>query len=171
MTYYSKYLKYKNKYLELKNMIGGVDLNETQVESLWNERKKADKVHTVTYKDLTTYFSEFCFVGPVEKEFGPKVVGLFIYLIKDPINRPQKGYSFTKKYAIKRITNQNIGEQIQNDAIEQCQFFNNSYKTTIDLPNIKKGTLYDWSIKADGWVYNTNPQLKYTFKPNNLSIL
>ena len=28
------YLKYKNKYLELKNMIGGVDLNETQVESL-----------------------------------------------------------------------------------------------------------------------------------------
>jgi hypothetical protein len=165
MTYHSKYLKYKNKYLELKNMIGGVNLNETQVESLWNERNKAGKVYNVTYTELSKFFSEFCFVGPTGNEFGPKVVGLFIYLIKDPKNKPEKGYSFTKKYAVKRLFEKNIGEQKSNDAIEQCQFFNNSYKTTLDLPNIKSGTLYDWSIRADGWVYNTNPQLKCSFTP------
>ena len=37
MTYYSKYLKYKNKYLELKNMIGGkpLVLDDAKVNQFW----------------------------------------------------------------------------------------------------------------------------------------
>ena len=61
--YLQKYLKYKNKYLELKNMIGGKEFTVKKLNKIWERRKKAGKVHPVTYENFTQYFSEYCWVS------------------------------------------------------------------------------------------------------------
>ena len=58
MTYYSKYLKYKNKYLELKNMIGGdFSGNEVELDNLWKERSVEKQVFDVTFDGFKDHYS------------------------------------------------------------------------------------------------------------------
>jgi hypothetical protein len=77
MSYFDKYLKYKNKYLALKNKVGGKGkkgLTYEYIQNLWVSGKyyKA-KVESDSLKKC---FNEYCWIG--EKETG---LGFFIYSI------------------------------------------------------------------------------------------
>jgi len=165
MTYYSKYLKYKNKYLELKNMIGGYFKgNEKELDNLWNKRNSVGKVFPITYQEFKTFYSHYCWIsGPA---YG---TGFFLYRLK-PGQQPVNGHvknTNDSKYALFHITENNIGESGTRTTAVPDEFFKNSYKTTIDLTNIPRGTAFDWLHDATTggvWVYNTNPIRTYSLK-------
>lgn len=166
MTYYLKYLKYKRKYLELKNMIGGREIDDYKVQQLYNIRKGVGKVHKVTYPELVKLnLKSYCWIGPPEKKdrdykYGN---GFFIYEIsKQAINVNLPGFIKLGTYAIKMITKENIGDITDFDINKLPQkFFENAFKTTIELPEIPKGTAYDWSHDENAWIYNNGKKTTY----------
>ena len=153
MTYYLKYLKYKSKYLELKNMIGG-DYRGTEevLDVLWEARKKVGKVFEVTREELKSNYSHYCWISG----YG---LGFFLYLLKDQL--PLKGHNKVGKHAVWNMTLNNIGPRNKVDSISDSSLSFHYYKTTIDLSTtdgkkLDKGTHFDWSDKDDGWFYKKN---------------
>jgi hypothetical protein len=164
MTYYLKYLKYKRKYLELKKLIGGRALDSNRISQLWHQRERNRKVYPVTYPELKKLnLKEYCWVGPPEEndsdyKYGK---GFFIYKMT-AINTRLDGFIKLGTYAIKMITNANIGDKTQFDTTKlPPKFFETAFKTTIELPDIPKGTLYDWSHEHNLWVYANNSSVSY----------
>ena len=164
MTYYSKYLKYKNKYLELKNMIGSgtTPLTATKVSELWAERAgKPGKVYQVTYPALKQHFSRYCWISPGNDDFNYGV-GFFIYECKS--TSVLDGYNKYGNYAVKMITLDNIG-QLNPITVPVTEVL--SYKTTVDLKSVnsqilpKDKTEYDWSNTHNGWIYKTSDNKIY----------
>jgi hypothetical protein len=154
MTYYLKYLKYKNKYLELKNMIGGdFTGNEAELDRLWKDRLQNGKVFTVSYPLFENY-SNYCWIsGP---SFG---LGFFLYLSKHGFPRlpdnPGK-ISNIGKYTLWHISKRNIGLIEQFNHIERLL-----YGTTIKLTDtngtvLPIGTKFDWSHALNCYCYRTS---------------
>jgi hypothetical protein len=111
MTYYLKYLKYKNKYLELKKLIGGAKekLNLKKIQDLWNEMSGKKKVYKVLDDDKDI-FIEYCWIGSKLSDPYDKGYGFFIYSIKKPQTKNPKLDKFEKynDYAIKILTKDNL---------------------------------------------------------------
>ena len=150
--YTQKYLKYKNKYIKLKNMIGGdFRSNEEELKSLWNDRNTIGKVFDVTYSKFVNNYSHYCWIS------GPSYgLGFFLYLLKKD-KEPVDGHNKVDKYAVWNMTLNNIGPRNKVNPISDLSL---SYKTTIDLPTtyqniiLKKDvTKFDWSHTDDCWVY------------------
>ena len=164
MTYYLKYLKYKNKYLELKNMIAGKGpLDEVKLKKIWQKREAVKKVYEVTKDVLIPHYSQYCWVSQTTKEGkAPKANskyggGFFLYSLKDDA-KPFEGHVQHGKYAIWYITENDIGEVgIMNPPVPSS-FFENSFKTTFNLPYIGIGKDFDWHNEHDCWIYNTKPE-------------
>jgi hypothetical protein len=164
MTYYSKYLKYKNKYLELKNMIGG-DFNgqEQELDALWDARKSAAKVFEVTYCGFKHFYSQYCWIsGP---SFG---VGFFLYRFNTVSNTtlsPMNGHVKKGKYALWHLSGDNI-----NTPLQKCDPLCETllYKTTIPLPTnnngsqLPVGTSFDWSHVTNSWIYQNGQEMYKT---------
>jgi len=96
MSYYLKYLKYKNKYLELKKQIGGAQLTQDVVKNLFEKNIK--------YPSSNSNFVQYCFIGtPQSNKYGYNN-GFFIYELKE---KAKLNSSFIKigpaKYAIKGV--------------------------------------------------------------------
>jgi hypothetical protein len=154
MTYYLKYLKYKNKYLELKNMVGGdFTSNEAELDRLWLDRSINKKVFHVTYPLFKNY-SQYCWIS------GPRYgLGFFLYLsIQGSPQLPEnKGIvQNIGKYTLWHISTRNIG------LIER---FNHTerllYRTTIELKDkdgtkLPIGTDFDWSNDLNCYPYRTS---------------
>ena len=88
MSYRDKYLKYKNKYLELKKMTGGDgrELDFNKVNELWEkhmpEKPSDPEKNKVTYDELKDYFSQYCWIGPPSNGDGYDYgMGFFIYRV------------------------------------------------------------------------------------------
>ena len=170
MTYYSKYLKYKSKYLELKNMIGGraLELDNTIVPKIYSDIKRAK--YDVTYPELTKLnIVKYCWVGPPQNmgkyNYGG---GFFIYHFSGDNTNVVLPHEFKKMgpfHAIKMITDDSYIGNVTNftDILPQ-DFFNAGLKSTIriynkpklegDQPIIIVGTSYDWSHTYNGWIYD-----------------
>ncbi len=171
MTYYLKYLKYKNKYLELKNMIAGKGpLNEAKLAKIWGEREKVGKVYNVDFKDLMSHYSQYCWVSQPTKEAKLGKVrsnkyggGFFLYRLRKDA-KPFGNHVQHGNFAIWYLTEANLGKQKVLDVPVNSSFFNNSFKTTFDLPNIGVGRDFDWHHERNLFVYNTSPQWTYELK-------
>jgi len=171
MTYYLKYLKYKNKYLELKNMIAGKGpLDEHKLEVIWIQRQKAEKVYEVNYNKLMPHYSHYCWFSkptkpgkaakPSKSKYGD---GFFLYRLHDNGAKPFEGHVKIGKYAMWYITENDMDLKNQGtmDPPVDQEFFNNSFKTTFDFPNIGLDKDFDWHHERNCWICNTNPQRTY----------
>ena len=152
MTYYLKYLKYKNKYLELKNMVGGdFTGDDKKLNELWKARSITKKVFPVTYPKLQNAYSHYCWISGTE--YG---LGFFLYRLKKG-QKPVEGEGHVQNgnYALKHVTKNNIGQPELINA-KVCEGL--KYSTTIELTatngsKIPQGTSFDWSDCQDAWVY------------------
>ena len=97
--YTQKYLKYKNKYLELKNMIGGdFTGSEGDLDTLWNQRSQDGKVFIVNSSGgFGPFYSQYCYIS------GPSYgVGFFLYKLKNT-KKIYEGHVGNGKYATKKL--------------------------------------------------------------------
>jgi len=156
MTYYSKYLKYKNKYLELKNMIGG-KLTDDTVDKLWKSRP-TNKIHEVTYDSLKDNYSHYCWISG--KAYG---LGFFLYKIKDGATNQDKHERYGN-YAVWRIKLENIGDINPHSHSEKLSYNTTIILTATDGTKLDRGTNFDWSHKDDGWIYRTKDKKTYIAK-------
>ena len=155
MTYYSKYLKYKNKYLELKNMIGGdFTGDDNKLNGLWKARSIAKKVFPVTYDKLKDVYSHYCWISGTEYGYG-----FFLYRLKKD-QKPLPEHVQNGNYALFHVKLVNIGipEIINAKICEELK-----YSTTIKLEAKDKSILplstpFDWSNCQDAWVYKVIDQ-------------
>ena len=76
MSYFDKYSKYKNKYLELKNVVGGEDKKEFSwgyLNNLWENGNENDFVKypksSVSLSSFSKFFKEYCWIGPPRNSF------------------------------------------------------------------------------------------------------
>jgi hypothetical protein len=158
MTYYSKYLKYKNKYLELKNMIGGAfSGNEVELDKLWKARNDTGKVFEVTYCGFKPFYSQYCWISGTS--YG---VGFFLYRFNNATNTTSSvmtGHVKNGKYALWHLNESDI--MLPLDRCEKvCE--NLLYKTTISLPTtdselkvLPTDTSFDWSHVQNSWIYQS----------------
>jgi hypothetical protein len=133
MTYYSKYLKYKNKYLELKNMIGGNPI-ASKLGSLHQEYSR-DKI---ILKENTTFYNKFAsfkdcihnysWIGPpaVKQDDFDYGNGFFIFNFgfhsdickESKVKLPNleellaKTFELHNNYGMLKITKENIGDLV-----------------------------------------------------------
>ena len=166
MTYYSKYLKYKNKYLELKNMIGGkpLVLDDAKVNQFWVKKPKSKK-YTVTYESLKPYFSEYCWIGISQNvNENKKDLGFFLYTIKDDMLQKDLPTDFKKfdKFAVFTIYPTDHMQPaliIGKKDLPKGNVNNLTYKTNLDIPNIPmiKNDLYliiyNWDHNQNAWFF------------------
>ena len=150
MTYYSKYLKYKNKYLELKNMIGGnFRGNEADLNTLWSQRSQNGKVFDVTYPLFENY-SQYCWIsGPT---YG---LGFFLYLSKQGSSKlPDKTGIIENigKYTLWHISTTNIGP-IERFDHKEVLFYKTTIKLTADGTELPIDTDFDWSNDFNCYCY------------------
>jgi hypothetical protein len=168
MSYFDKYLKYKNKYLELKNMVSGGSeklFGIAKIILLWIQHKNKPIPLPVTFPELVPYFSHYCWVGPPFKndnyDYG---YGFFIYKIKtNEKGIPEKDISQKIReignklnikyevhennngaaYAVWKITSQNIGNIQILSSYKESEEIKKSIKffTTIDLISTNGDTL------------------------------
>ena len=178
MSYFDKYLIYKNKYLELKNMVSGgfkKQFDIAKIDLLWQHKNK----YTVTFPELVPYFSHYCWVGPPLKndnyDYG---YGFFIYKIKtnekgisqkirEIGNKLNIKYEVHENnngpaYAVWKITSQNIGNIQILSSYKESEEIKKSIKffTTIDListngDTLPKETLYWWDHDLSCWIYQS----------------
>ena len=154
MTYYSKYLKYKNKYLELKNMIGGnFRGNEADLDTLWSQRSQNGKVFDVTYPLFENY-SQYCWIsGPT---YG---LGFFLYLSKQGLTQlPENPLIINNidKYTLWHINKRNIGPIELYTHEEELLYTTTVELTATDGTVLPIGTKFDWSNKHNGYLYKTS---------------
>lgn len=137
MSYFDKYLKYKKKYIDLKNMLGGKEEKEfswSYLDNLWENGNENDRVKyskgKVSLPPYNHYFSEYCWIGPPRNTFNRNYgLGFFLYKINKAFMIPYIEERFNEKfkifeydgkkkrldfdkipdYAIWRITRDNIG--------------------------------------------------------------
>jgi hypothetical protein len=185
MTYYLKYLKYKNKYLELKKLIGGDPLNRLDLHKLFTQEEK--KTFDVTNDELKKYLIKYCWIGfPEEDSFTKNIAihyqnGFFIFLIntiENYINEikklgfkiyEQKGF---KSYAVWMINpEENIGniEEILGSTIDVSLFDKknspNIFKTSTQIGELPPGTKYIWNHDLNSWIFkNGNKYYKAALK-------
>jgi hypothetical protein len=110
MTYYLKYLKYKNKYLELKKLIGGAKkLDLKTIQKLWAEMIKKNKVYEVLDNDKDI-FDNYCWIGSPSSDPYDNGYGFFIYSIKKAQTGNNKLDKFEKYdgFAIKILEKKNL---------------------------------------------------------------
>jgi len=150
MTYYSKYLKYKNKYLELKNMIGG-DFNgqDQELVTLWKARSIAKKVFPVTYSSLKENYSHYCWISG--EGYG---LGFFLYRLK-PGKQSVDGHVQKGNYALFHVKLENIGkpEKIIAKVCEDLKYSTTIVLEAKDNTKLPIGTPFDWSHCQNAWVY------------------
>jgi hypothetical protein len=172
MTYYSKYLKYKNKYLELKNMIGG-NLKESELNKLWGERKKADKVFPVTFTGFQNHYSEYCWISG--KKYG---TGFFLYKFNNHLaNKTPYYFKKIRHTKIDNIDNYALWYLEVTDIIQPLEKvekeYNDSdkllYKTTIKLSvndgsTLPIGSNFDWDHQQSAWIYTKKDQKQPYYK-------
>jgi len=164
MSYFDKYLKYKNKYLALKDTVGG-STNSINKPFKYNEIIKLWDKHThniVDYPALAHDFSEYCWIGPPPKDNRYRA-GFFLYKVKDdnyyfPGNEKQDVFRI---YFIKPETDVDSIVQINpNDIVPGLP--KDRFLTTINLnENIRIGTQYEWNHKANAWIYYIDGKPKY----------
>jgi hypothetical protein len=195
MTYYLKYLKYKNKYLELKKLIGGAKLELKKIQDLWKEMSEKKKVYKVLDDDKDI-FDQYCWIGSPSSD--PYGYGFFIYSIKKPqtSNNKLKKFTIMGDYAIKILTKNNLdkvypygdlkgekfnfksfhdieGEEETKD--QECQGNDDDkicFPIVKTVVKIEKGTECDWfqiedKNKFKGWIYNSKPAQYILYKPDN----
>ena len=168
--YTQKYLKYKNKYLELKNMIGGKALNIEEIKQLWDAPGR--KQHNISIPALMELFEQYCWIGPPLKKVKtpkkgkiPKIdkvqkkdkygIGFFLYKCKEGVTIDSKYEVFSDgkdRYAVWKITPANLGAYVPLQETEELvkQFDNspNIFTTSValpinDEPLVKKGSLQE----------------------------
>jgi hypothetical protein len=169
MSYFDKYLKYKNKYLALKDTVGG-STNSIIKPFTYNVIKILWDKHThniVDYPALAHDFSEYCWIGPPPKDNSDYRAGFFLYKVKDdnyyfPGNKKQDVFRI---YFIKPETDVDSIVKI-NSKIEPGPL-KDRFLTTINLnEDIRIGTQYEWNHKANAWIYydiEGNPTHKAEF--------
>ena len=120
MTYYLKYLKYKNKYLELKKLIGGAKLDIQIIQKFWKEMKDNEKLYKVL-DDNKDIFTEYCWIGSTSSDLYDKGYGFFIYSIDKQQTKNKKLDKFTKvgDYAIKILTKKNLDKVYPYDNLKE----------------------------------------------------
>lgn len=169
MSYFDKYLKYKNKYLALKDTVGG------STNSVINKPFTYDKIkilwdkHThniVDYPALAHDFSEYCWIGPPPKDNKDNSdyrAGFFLYKVKDdnyyfPDDKKQDVFRI---YFIKPETDVDSIVQINSNEIVPGPLedrFSTTIKLNKDLPI---GTQYEWNHMANAWIYYINKEPTY----------
>ena len=159
MTYYSKYLKYKNKYLELKNMIGGdFSGNEVDLDNLWKVRSDENQVFDVTFDGFKDHYSQYCWISG--QTYG---LGFFLYKLKgENIYTSNKKIEHVKngKYGLWHLKKSDIGTPIVPLSFRWGGVL--KYKTTTELKAKGKvreekfplNTPFDWVNSEGGWIYN-----------------
>jgi hypothetical protein len=165
MTYYLKYLKYKNKYLELKNMIGGKPLDDTRVKQFW-EKKPKSKKYPVTYESLKPYFSEYCWIGGVSQDENKKDLGFFLYTIKDDMLQKDLPADFKKfgNYAVFTIyPKDHMQSAVKIDKKDLPKGIKLSYNTNIEIPMMNNNELlpviYNWDHNQNAWFFEDLTQV------------
>jgi hypothetical protein len=187
MTYYLKYLKYKNKYLELKNMKGAGEkpLDDDKVKKLWNESKqKHSRTAYEFFPDINMFFINYCWIGPPYDDDGYNYGnGFFIFYIDEKprtSNLLPKSYKYFcgNQFAVLELKLEDIGNLKDfklhfpraNKPDNPLRF-----RTTIELKDISgnilpRGTKYDWIDGFKGWLYENGMFAKMK-KPLDISIV
>ena len=168
MTYYSKYLKYKNKYLELKNMIGGkpLVLDDAKVNQFWVKKPKSKK-YTVTYESLKPYFSEYCWIGQSQNDNeNKKDLGFFLYKIRDEMLQKDLPADFKKfgVYAVFTIyPKDHMQSAVKIDKKDLPKGIKLSYNTNIEIPMMNNNELlpviYNWNHNQNAWFFEDLTQV------------
>jgi hypothetical protein len=169
MTYFDKYLKYKNKYLEIKDTIGGAKnnvLNKEKKPFTYKEINKLWAIHkheTVTYTTLAYDFSQYCWIGP-PKNYDPRYqAGFFIYKVNfDNYYIPGDNKEVFRIYFIKRESD--VDQIVKLKATEKIKEGKDKFFTSIPLDAnddgitlpIPIGTTYEWNHEANAWIYYIN---------------
>jgi hypothetical protein len=187
MSYFDKYLKYKNKYLALKDTVGGAkkkiyELGEEEFKILFDQGiKKPLNEKCLLYKKyphIMEDFTEYCWISPPADDKGFDYgIGLFIFKkIKGSYFSGYEDYGWSKgveSYAYWQIELHNIGpiiklEDKSNDTITP-------FKTSIILKSVEGedipiDTSYGWNHDLNCWIYNKNNNNNKTFYKADLKL-
>ena len=185
MSYFDKYLKYKNKYLALKDTVGGSASDKTpltpeKVHELWKMREnimpEKNFIFEVDYPGLSNFFSQYCWISPPTNSDGFDYgFGFFLYKVKTlNLNRMDivKGindnfgyntYFYSKGgdeacYAVWKIKLENIGPITKLNILPSKY---ETFKTSVNLSaeesdNLNVGTSYGWCHDLNRWIYQAN---------------
>jgi hypothetical protein len=179
MSYFDKYLKYKNKYLALKDTVRGAekkdiyDLGDEGFETLFTENiTKPLSIKSVLfskYPDIMLALNNYCWISPPKDDkvfdFG---IGLFIF--KRDVNKSffdgfyDWGWKRLSNYAYWKIELHNIGPIIKLG--DKSNNTETPFSTSIMLKsnqgeNIPEGTRYGWNHDENCWIYNNNNKTFY----------
>jgi hypothetical protein len=184
MSYFDKYLKYKTKYLALKDTVGGSSnkiplkpLDDKKLHELWKMRENEKNfIFEVNYPGLSNFFSQYCWISPPTDSDGFDYgFGFFLYKVKTlNMNRMDikngiknnfgyDTYFYLKEgdeacYAVWKIKIENIGPITESNTLPLIyETFKTSVKLTTEEGNILLvGTSYGWCHDLNRWIYQTN---------------
>jgi hypothetical protein len=190
MSYFDKYLKYKTKYLALKDTVGGGEkpiygLGDKGFEKLFEAGITKDLTKSVLlskYPDIMDALEKYCWISPLtdDKVFDYGI-GLFIFKKKSGGSYfsgfTDYGWSKVLNYAYWKIELHNIGPIIK--LSDKSNNTETPFSTSIMLKsnqgeNIPEGTRYGWNHEFNCWIYNNNntfykADLKLDFDWDDLS--
>jgi hypothetical protein len=110
MSYFDKYLKYKKKYLDLKNAVGGEAKKEFTYEylhdNLWEavDEKNGVPIYPkyIVGKELEPfdqYFNKYCWIPPKKSNYNYGQ-GFFLYTIKPEAKQSLEDFNKNNEFEI-----------------------------------------------------------------------